>query len=129
MQKIKFKASALLLTTTLFLATQPTAQTRTKYAKEVEEKITLIENNLVSWVKLDDKKNWNIYARMKESNVNGVSIAVIHNYKIEWVRSYGWADTAEKTPVTNQTLFQPASIGKSINGFAYMKLLPKRAWF
>lgn len=94
-----------------------------KYSAEVAEKIKGFENNLISWVKLDSTQNWNIYQRMKESQVNGVSIAVIKNYKIEWVKSYGWADTVEKKPVTNNTLFQAASIGKSINGFAFMKLM------
>jgi CubicO group peptidase (beta-lactamase class C family) len=59
---------------------------------------------------------------MKELKVNGVSIAVIDNYKIDWVKSYGWADTLEGKAVTNETLFQSASIGKSINGFAFAKL-------
>src|SRR5690348_1234611 len=99
------------------------AQKTSKYSKEVLDKIKRVENNLISWVKLDNSQNWNIYERMKEAHVNGVSIAVINNFKIEWVKSYGWADTAEKKPVTNQTLFQAASIGKSINGFAYMKLM------
>lgn len=107
----------------LFAVLKTIAQTNTKYSKEVEDKIKLVENNLISWVKLDSTINWNIYDRMKELHINGVSIAVINDYKIEWVKSYGWADTAEKTPVTNQTLFQSASIGKSINGFAYMKLV------
>lgn len=100
-----------------------TVQAQIKYSKEVLSKIEQVENNLISWVKLDSSRNWNIYDRMKQSHVNGVSIAVINNYKIEWVKSYGWADTAEKKPLTNQTLFQAASIGKSINGFAYMKLM------
>jgi CubicO group peptidase (beta-lactamase class C family) len=96
---------------------------KSKYSKEILEKIKQFENNLISWVKLDNTNNWNIYDRMRESHVNGVSIAVINNYQIEWVKSYGWADTAEKRPVTNQTLFQAASIGKSINGIAFMRLM------
>lgn len=92
------------------------------YSKETEERIKSVENNLISWVKLDSSANWNIYDRMKTLHVNGVSIVVIKNYKIDWVKSYGLADTIEKRPVTAQTLFQSASIGKSVNGFAFMKL-------
>ena len=98
------------------------SQRRTTYSTETEQKIKEVENNLVSWVKLDSSANWNIYDRMKDLHINGVSIAVIKDYKIEWVKAYGWADTSEKRPVTTETLFQSASIGKSINGFAFMKL-------
>src|SRR5688572_24305410 len=124
MKKAKFSISFLFCIG--WLSIQSPAQTIKKYSKNVDEKIKLVENNLVSWVKLDSSSNWNIYDRMKELNINGASIAVIHNYKIEWVKSYGWADTAEKKPITNQTLFQSASIGKSINGFAYMKLVQNK---
>jgi len=47
---------------------------------------------------------------MKKYNINGVSIAVIHNYKIEWARGYGYADVSINRPVTETTLFQAASI-------------------
>jgi CubicO group peptidase (beta-lactamase class C family) len=121
MKNVKFSIAVLLCI--IWLPNGLLAQTLKKYSEKVEEKIKLVENNLVSWVKLDSVGNWNIYDRMKELNINGASIAVINNYKIEWVKSYGWADTVEKKRVTNQTLFQSASIGKSINGFAYMKLV------
>ncbi|WP_051359789.1 serine hydrolase [Adhaeribacter aquaticus] len=107
----------------LWVNTFASSQSQSTYPTEINNKIKQVENNLVSWVKLDSTSNWNIYQRMKEMHVNGLSIAVINNYKIEWVKSYGWADTAQKRPVTDHTLFQSASIGKSIHGFAYMKLV------
>lgn len=99
------------------------AQESKPYTKEVEAKISQVENNLIAWVKLDSSKNWNIYDRMKDLHIGGVSIAVINDFKIEWAKSYGWADTAEKKPVTNNTLFQIASIGKSLNAFGQMTLV------
>lgn len=99
------------------------AQEKETYSKEIQANINKVENNLISWVKLDSSTNWNIYERMKELHVNGVSIAVINNYKIEWAKSYGWADSAEKKSVTNNTLFQLASIGKSLNAFGQMLLV------
>jgi CubicO group peptidase (beta-lactamase class C family) len=122
----KVKLNIIFLLCIGWLPSGLSAQAIKKHSKNVEEKIKLVENNLISWVRLDSSSNWNIYDRMKELNINGASIAVIHNYKIEWVKSYGWADTAEKKPVTNQTLFQSASIGKSVNGFGYMKLLQNK---
>lgn len=99
------------------------AQLKNTHSKNIKEKIKQVENNLIAWVKLDSTKNWNIYDRMKDLHVNGVSIAVINNYKIEWAKSYGWADTAQNIPVTVSTLFQIASIGKSLNAFGQMELV------
>lgn len=87
-----------------------------------KNRIHQVENNLISWVKLDGDSNWNITDRMRANNVLGLSICVIHDYKIDWCKGYGITDTISQDPVTEETLFQTASIGKSINGFAFMKL-------
>lgn len=63
-----------------------------------------------------------IQARMKYYHINGVSIAVITNYRIDWVKSYGMADVATGKRVNEQTLFEPGSISKSINALGLMKL-------
>lgn len=121
--KLKFKLMhGIVVLLLLFFSFPAFSQPGIAYSKETEETIKRVENNLISWVKLDSSSNWNIYDRMKTLHVNGVSIAVIKNYRIEWVRGYGLADTLEKRPVTSNTLFQSASIGKSINSFAFMKL-------
>jgi CubicO group peptidase (beta-lactamase class C family) len=93
------------------------------YAQSTAEKIKAVENSLGGWVKITDSTGWNIYDRMAFYHLNGLSIAVIDNYKIVWAKAYGWADTAEKRPVTTSTLFQPASVGKSIHAVATMKLV------
>ena len=64
--------------------------------------------------------------RMKKYNINGVSIAVIHNYQIEWAKGYGFADVSEKRPVTENTLFQAASISKSLNSLGVLKLVQEK---
>lgn len=99
------------------------AQQKTRYSPAIEEKIKAVEQNLISWVKLDSPVNWNIHDRMRDLHINAVSIAVISNYRIEWAKAYGWADSAEQRAATPETLFQSASIGKSINGFAFTKLV------
>lgn len=90
---------------------------------DIGEKIKLVENNLAGWVKTGNNDTWTLAERMKKYNINGVSIAVIHNYKIEWAKGYGFADVAEKRPVTETTLFQAASISKSLNGVGVLKLV------
>jgi len=60
--------------------------------------------------------------RMKQLNVPGVSIAVIHNGKIEWARGFGVRSIGGK-PVDNETLFQAASISKPLSAMAALHLV------
>jgi CubicO group peptidase (beta-lactamase class C family) len=95
----------------------------TFYPAEVEDKIKQVENSLMSLVQTKDSVKWSLKERMSYYNLHGISIAVIHNYKIEWAKGYGWADTSEHRPVTPQTLFQAASISKSLNAVGVLKLV------
>jgi len=95
---------------------------QTKYTKEVEDQIKLVENNLSGRVKINGN-SYNLQERMAHFKVKGLSIAVIQNYKIVWAKAYGWADEKEKRPVTTQTLFEPGSISKSLNAVAVLKLV------
>lgn len=94
------------------------------YSSDVIKRIAKVENSLMNWVQTPDSLlRWNIEDRMKSHMVNGVSIAVIHNFKIEWAKGYGFADIAEKKKVTPQTLFQAASISKSLSAIGALKLV------
>ncbi len=95
-----------------------------KYPTEIEHRIKQVENNLRLWVQIENtKRNYSLQERMAFYHVNGVSIAVIKDYKVEWAKGYGWADSAEQIPVTSATLFQAASISKSLNGVGVLKLV------
>lgn len=98
------------------------AQNNTTYSKEVQTKIKKFENNLGLWVQIGNHQ-FTLADRMKSNHVNGVSIALIKDYKIEWAKGYGWADSAEQRPVTTNTLFQAGSISKSLNGVGLLKLV------
>ncbi|MBS1749225.1 MAG: beta-lactamase family protein [Bacteroidetes bacterium] len=99
-----------------------TAQANKKYSKEVEIKIQQVEQNLASWVEIENTPKWNLQERMNYYKIKGISFAVIRDYKIDWARGYGWADLTENRSVTTSTLFQAASISKSLNGFGILKL-------
>lgn len=71
----------------------------------------------------DTVPQWNLLEQMKIYGVNGLSIAVIKDHKLDWAKGYGWADREEKRPVTINTRFQAASISKSINALALLKLV------
>lgn len=104
-------------------ATTLLAQEQPKYSKDVEARIQQVENGLGTWYQTQNVKTFTLADRMKYYGLKGVSIAVVHNYKIEWARAYGWADSAEQRRVTPQTLFQAASISKSLNGVGVLKLV------
>ncbi|AYM99110.1 serine hydrolase domain-containing protein [Chryseobacterium sp. 3008163] len=98
-------------------------QNANTYSKEIQDKIKQVENNLVPWAMAQDSLKFSLEERMVQYKIPGLSIAVIKDYKIEWVKSYGWADIAQHRPVTTETLFQAASLSKSLNGVGVLKLV------
>jgi CubicO group peptidase (beta-lactamase class C family) len=60
--------------------------------------------------------------RMRDLAVPGVSIAVIHDGRIEWAKGYG-ATSAGGPPVDTATLFQAASISKPVAAMAALRLV------
>lgn len=118
-----FRLAASLFLITIIYCTTTSAQQNIVYSKATEDTIQMVENNLSGHVHIQDSVNtWNITKRMKKNKVFGVSVAVVRNYKIAWAKGYGMADTALKIPVTPQTLFQAASISKSLNAVGVLKL-------
>ena len=92
------------------------------FSQNINEKIKSFENNLNVWDKTKHKKS-TLKERMDFYEVNAISIAVVKDYKIEWVKAYGFADVFEKRPTTTETLFQAASISKSFNSLGILKLV------
>jgi CubicO group peptidase (beta-lactamase class C family) len=64
--------------------------------------------------------------RMKHYHVPGVSIAFIDRGQIIWARGFGLADVAANKPVTPDTLFQAASISKSVTALGALRLVQER---
>lgn len=58
---------------------------------------------------------------LTQFNVPGISIAVIKDFKIDWARGYGLADAEARMPVTADTLFQAASISKTVAAMTSMR--------
>lgn len=92
------------------------------YSKEVEAKIKKVERSLGEAIKTSDHPLY-LLDRMKEYNIHCVSIAVITDNKLEWARAYGFADTEQSIPATTETMFQAASISKSLNAMGILKLV------
>lgn len=125
MKKITKNIISLILL--LMLLTQGSilnGQSIKKYPEEIAANINKVENGLAGWVQINNNPSkWTLSDRMKFYHANGVSICVIKNYKVEWVKCYGWADSAEQRPVTTTTLFQAGSNSKSLNAIGVLKLV------
>jgi CubicO group peptidase (beta-lactamase class C family) len=59
---------------------------------------------------------------MKSARVPGMAIAILANGRLAWSRSFGVTNMASKASVTVDTLFNAASISKTVFAYAVMKL-------
>jgi CubicO group peptidase (beta-lactamase class C family) len=62
---------------------------------------------------------------MKEAKVPGLAVLTLKEGKIFWAGYYGWANIEEKRPVTSDTLFQLASISKTVTACMIMQQAEK----
>jgi CubicO group peptidase (beta-lactamase class C family) len=60
---------------------------------------------------------------MKAKGIPGMSVAVIHDYKIAWAKGYGVTEKGGSTAVTPQTLFLAGSISKPVAALAALALV------
>ena len=66
---------------------------------------------------------------MKEAKVPGLAAAVVKKDKVIWTGAYGWANREQKVPVTNETLFQIASVSKPVTACTVMQLVEQGKLF
>lgn len=93
-------------------------------AAGVEEHIQHVTSGLIGGIVLKDDEHakHTLADRMKELNVPGVSIAVIHDGKIEWARGFG-VRSIGGSPVNAETMFQAGSISKPVATMACLRLV------
>ncbi|MDQ0091210.1 CubicO group peptidase (beta-lactamase class C family) [Paenibacillus anaericanus] len=68
-----------------------------------------------------------VQVKMEKAGMNGVSIAIIKDNKIDRIINYGDADKELGKPITNNTVFQIASVSKTVTATAVMQLVEKGA--
>ncbi len=107
-----------------FVAQCAVAQSTNPTSPEVERHIQRVTSGLVGGVviKGDEHATHTLTDRMKELNVPGVSIAVIHHGQIEWARGFG-VRSVDGPAVTAETMFQAASISKPLSAMAALHLV------
>ena len=59
---------------------------------------------------------------MKDGEVPGLSIALIRNGKVLWYHGFGVKNAETKDPVTDDTVFEAASLSKPVFAYAVMKM-------
>lgn len=121
-KSLVFKLQFLLLIGCLSLLA--VAQNATETRADVEQHIQHVTSGLIGGMVLkgDEHATHILADRMKELNVPGVSIAVLHNGKIEWARGFG-VRSLGGPPVNAETLFQAGSISKPLAAMACLRLV------
>jgi CubicO group peptidase (beta-lactamase class C family) len=90
-----------------------------------QERIAAVEGGLMpqTVVRGREPAPATIAQRMERYRIPGVSMAVIHDGKIDWAKSYGMADVESKRVVSLETLFQAASMSKPVAALAALQLV------
>lgn len=81
------------------------------------------KENIESYLGFDipkDSISSYLNTQMETKKINGISLAVINDGKIVYEFIEGYANKERKTPVTNSTIFEGASISKSVFAFFVM---------
>jgi CubicO group peptidase (beta-lactamase class C family) len=64
--------------------------------------------------------------QMAAYGVPGLSVAVVHQGKLDWARGWGFRDAASCAPVTPETTFQAASISKLVTATLALRLVEQK---
>jgi CubicO group peptidase (beta-lactamase class C family) len=93
--------------------------------EDAEFRISRVEDGLLPAAVIQGQSlpRMRLADRMEHYHVPGVSIAVFDEGQILWARGFGLADIPERKPVTPETLFQAASVSKSVTAFAALQLV------
>lgn len=84
----------------------------------VTERRRSVESGLLPQVVAEGEQGFLVAERMAEHRVPGLSVAVINDGEVEWAAGYGVKGLDGAEPVGESTLFQAASISKSLTAAA-----------
>lgn len=63
-----------------------------------------------------------IIEQMEKAHIPGLAACIVKDSAIVWSNGYGWAHIGQQRPVTPDTLFQLASVSKTVTGTALMQV-------
>lgn len=84
--------------------------------------ISLVEESLLPATIIEGEPGYDLADRMAHHRVPGVSIAVIGDAEIRWVKHYGVMDVDERRPVSDSTLFNIGSLSKAVTAVTILSL-------
>ncbi len=79
--------------------------------------------NLAGYEVSTDSINDFLKSRMDSLNIPGLSIAVVNDSKVVYHQTFGYANLEKKLPITKKTIFEGASMSKSVFAFFVMKFV------
>jgi len=103
----------------------------------VEERINNVENGLVKYKwdenytaemiidskRIDTMPKLNIYDRMRDYKIPGLSIAVINDFRIDWAKGYGVMEAGTDEKVNSETMFQSGSTTKVLMAIVILRMV------
>ncbi len=94
-------------------------------AQDVSEQVRQVETGLVRKVQIagEPVHKWTIPERLEHYKVPGVSIAVVSGGSLAWAKGYGSAGPEAGAVVNPETLFQAASISKTVSAMIVLRLV------
>ena len=81
-----------------------------------------VENHLLPFTIIDGEPGYKLVDRMDHYNVPGVSIAVIRDAGLLWVKHYGVTDVRNPQPVNDSTMFNVGSMSKAVTSAVILSL-------
>ncbi|MEP6692422.1 MAG: serine hydrolase domain-containing protein [Gemmatimonadaceae bacterium] len=69
-----------------------------------------------------DSLSREIAALLDQANVPGAAVAVVAGGGLAWSRGFGYADVERRTPMTDSTVLQVASVSKAVSAWGVMRL-------
>lgn len=104
---------------------QTPASTADAAASALQARIARVEQGLSTRVVVQGApgRRQGLSERLAFHRVPAVSIALINEGRVEWARAYGVADAVSGRPVDTDTLFQAASISKSLSAIGALRLV------
>jgi hypothetical protein len=78
------------------------------------------------WIRRISRLEEIIPPLLAEAKVAGLSIAIVRKGKLAWRGAFGYQDVETRTPVTFETVFEAASVSKTVFAYAVMKLCERQ---
>lgn len=66
-----------------------------------------------------------VMTKLKSTNVPSLSLVLVKNNDVEYIRSYGFRDLTKRLPATSQTVYGIASVTKCFTAVAILQLVEK----